>query len=239
MPPSTRSNRAEPAGPRPTITSQSSTLGTAQPVPSRQSILDWASPDEERNSPGKLDASGQPLASYRDLRTRESNGKRGNWTLEHALHAAEWAFFEAGYRDAFEKDCPQLAEVTKFMVHVQTSCYPLGVGRDRFTKAYDQFLSRLKEAASAAAQHNVSGAAAHNAAKTLRFREWDWQEFRRDSSILAMKLASPTGRLPRKVADDVGIAGRSRALKIWVSFDKFCSTKQSFSLSCELFPPWY
>ncbi|OAA48958.1 hypothetical protein BBO_02003 [Beauveria brongniartii RCEF 3172] len=53
-----------------------------------QSVLDWASPDEERDNPGKLDNFGRPLASFHELRTREFNKKPGNWTVEHAIHVA-------------------------------------------------------------------------------------------------------------------------------------------------------
>ncbi len=48
-----------------------------------QSVLDWASPDEERDNPGKLDGSGHSLASFSELRTQEANKKPGNWTVNH------------------------------------------------------------------------------------------------------------------------------------------------------------
>ncbi|KAK8150783.1 hypothetical protein G3M48_008112 [Beauveria asiatica] len=64
---------------------------------SHQSVFDWASPDEERDNPKKVDEFGYPLASFHELRTRESNKEPGNWTVEHAIHVARWEFHQAGY----------------------------------------------------------------------------------------------------------------------------------------------
>lgn len=171
-----------------------------------QSVLDWASPNEERDNPGKLDESGRPLASFNELRTREANKEPGNWTVNHAIHVARWEFYQAGNLQAFQPSSLCSMSDTglffairrlKFMHRMQNIASL--VPHPGFGEASDQLVSELEEAI----RHAVI-ALRNGGYCIFKGIKTHYTEMIPDKTqLLAARFSSPTGRFPSTLKQDL------------------------------------
>ncbi|KAM3450435.1 hypothetical protein MY3296_006104 [Beauveria thailandica] len=181
-----------------------------------QSVLDWASPDEERDNPGKLDVFGKPLASFHELRTRESNKEPGNWTVEHAIHVARWEFHQAGYtltqpgESSFKMQNDRLEVVIE-----RLSSFPSIAASKRmnFAQVSAKFFVYLGEMASLAVQ-----SIPHEELKAGNTSRERWETMSNilpsKSNFLAAKFLSPTGALPESLLQPLKMLRRNRYLRV-------------------------
>lgn len=171
------------------------------PIPA-QSVLDWVWPDEERDNPGKLDRFGCPLASFHELRTREANKEPGNWTVNHAMHVAQWEFYQAGYTGAFKwwdrsYDNRDLFDIIYML---KSCCKEYGVGEPtRFAGISKSIIAGLERDVSFAVEIRRNGGfCTDGAVKT------HWSEgFPGKPLFLAARFLSPTGDLSESLKQNL------------------------------------
>ncbi|KAM3512461.1 hypothetical protein MY11210_003878 [Beauveria gryllotalpidicola] len=176
-----------------------------------QSVLDWASPDEERDNPGKLDAFGHPLASFHKLRTRESNKKPGNWTVKHAIHVARWEFHQAGHTSMqlgeshFTRKNVQLGRVRALWMAMLGQFGPRCTS---FVQASAKVIHGLEKKVRLAVESiHKDGCGSHSTTK-----------FPRKYEFLAAKFSSPTGALPAGLLQNLEMLRKSDYLQVEASF---------------------
>ncbi|KAM3438174.1 hypothetical protein MY4824_003417 [Beauveria thailandica] len=182
-----------------------------------QSVLDWASPDEERDNPGKLDVFGKPLASFHELRTREFNKKPGKWTAKHAAHVARWEFHQAGYISTQPRESNQasmrnvlLEEVIECLKFISST---VASERTTFAKVSQQIISLLGKKASLAVE-----SIPHDELKAGNPSRERWETMSNilppKPVFLVAKFLSPTGALPESLLQPLKMLRRNRYLRV-------------------------
>ncbi|KAJ3495118.1 hypothetical protein NLG97_g3623 [Lecanicillium saksenae] len=173
------------------------------PLPYCQSVLDWASPEEERDNPGKLDRSGQPLASFHKLRAQESNHVLGNWTVDHAIHVAKWESYEAGNERAFNLPYTlrfhwELLDVILELEGLQEISHYLGQDPNAgFIPNLEVKISELEDKVATAVESLKNGGFI---VKGGIRRLWV-PFFPVESQFQTVRLAAPTGKLPKSIVE--------------------------------------
>lgn len=186
---------------------------------SSPSVLDWVSPDEERDSPGKLDEFGRPLGSFHELRTREANNKPGSWTVNHAIHVAKWEAYQAGDTSAFVEPLRMFNSLSLFQVvetlrAIHRSNYSINLGHHAgFIEASTRAVADLEKATCRAISSLQNGGfTTYDGIK----QHWT-KDFPSQEKFLAARFSSPTGTLPKGLAQNLEKLGRSNYLHFEVS----------------------
>ncbi|PQK08239.1 hypothetical protein BB8028_0001g03170 [Beauveria bassiana] len=197
-----------------------------------QSVLDWASPDEERDNPGKFDVSGKPLASFHDLRTREFNKESGDWTFAHAVHVARWEFHQAGYTSTQLQESKQVPMRNDLLTSVLTALrsiyFPNILECTTFAQASAKFISDLDAMARIVVESLPNGksqtekVSRRHGLLTPLAKKW----------FLAAKFSSPTGVLPERLLKNLKTLGCSDYLNIEAS--SMTQTLRALRLSTDL-----
>ncbi|KAM3498925.1 hypothetical protein MY10362_007787 [Beauveria mimosiformis] len=175
-----------------------------------QSVLDWASPDEERDNPGKLDVFGRPLASFHELRTRDFNKESGDWTFAHAVHVAIWEFHQAGYISTQLRESNQVSMRNVLLEGVIKCLSVISFVSAKecttFAQASAKFISYLENETCLAAEsiQNEELKARYTSNIILPQRAY----------FLAAKFSSPTGALRESLLQHLKMLRRSRYLRV-------------------------
>lgn len=168
------------------------------PIPA-QSVLDWAMNEEDDHS-GKIDRYGRPLASFHELRTRETNKEPGSWTFKHAIHVATREFLQAS------KEGSILSAMRLIGLHLETCLdlmhiYSLTGRRDDtgFVQPSEKAISFLEKRVRHAVQIRRNGGFVTSMGVKTHWSE----EFPKKSNFLAARFSSPTGALPESLKQNL------------------------------------